>query len=112
MMKALQSIATTLCSFGILLLFANALSFANATTHSHEFVVQATPVKRLCNTHSTITVNGQYPGPTLEVNDGDTLVVNVVNKAQYNLTVHWTVRGPGRNFFGPDQVSLGPRPPL
>ncbi|KAL0282237.1 UNVERIFIED_CONTAM: Laccase-12 [Sesamum angustifolium] len=46
--------------------------------------VQATPVKRLCKTRSTITVNGMYPGPTLEVNNGDTLVVNVVNRARYN----------------------------
>ncbi|KAL2526680.1 Laccase-12 [Abeliophyllum distichum] len=52
-------------------------------------LIQATPVKRLCTTRSTITVNGMYPGPTLEVNNGDTLVINVVNRAQYNATIHW-----------------------
>lgn len=51
--------------------------------------VQATPVKRLCRTHTVITVNGQFPGPTLEVNNGDTLMVNVVNRAPYNVTIHW-----------------------
>lgn len=51
--------------------------------------VQATPVKRLCKTHNSITVNGMYPGQTLEVNNGDILVVNVVNKAHYNVTFHW-----------------------
>ncbi|KAL3630557.1 high-affinity glucose transporter [Castilleja foliolosa] len=61
----------------------------NAKTHYHDFVVQATPVKRLCNTLSSITVNGMYPGPTLEVNNGDTLVVKVVNRAKYNVTIHW-----------------------
>ncbi|EYU20068.1 hypothetical protein MIMGU_mgv1a020620mg [Erythranthe guttata] len=61
----------------------------NAKVHYHDFVVQATPVKRLCKTHNTITVNGMYPGPTLEVNNGDTLVVNVVNRARYNVTIHW-----------------------
>ncbi|KAL8520309.1 hypothetical protein ACS0TY_011015 [Phlomoides rotata] len=60
-----------------------------AKVHYHHFVVQATPVKRLCKTHNTITVNGMYPGPTLEVNNGDTLVVNVVNRARYNVTIHW-----------------------
>ncbi|XP_071929878.1 laccase-5-like [Coffea arabica] len=75
--------------FGLLLLFANAVSLGNAVVHSHQFVIQATPVKRLCNTHSTITVNGQYPGPTLEVNNGDSLEIEVINKAQYNLTIHW-----------------------
>lgn len=53
--------------------------------------VQATKVKRLCKTHNSITVNGQFPGPTLEVNNGDTLVINVVNRARYNVTIHWYV---------------------
>ena len=56
--------------------------------------VQETPVKRLCKTHNIITVNGQYPGPTLEVREGDTLVINVVNRAQYNVTIHWYVIHP------------------
>ncbi|GFY83473.1 laccase 12 [Actinidia rufa] len=30
-----------------------------------------------------------YPGPTLEVNDGDSLVIHVVNRARYNVTIHW-----------------------
>ncbi|XP_068641906.1 laccase-3-like [Aristolochia californica] len=30
-----------------------------------------------------------FPGPTLEVRNGDTLVVSVVNRAQYNVTIHW-----------------------
>ncbi|PKI62206.1 hypothetical protein CRG98_017404 [Punica granatum] len=74
---------------GLLLLFSTTLYSANAKTHYHDFVVQATKVKRLCKTHNTITVNGQYPGPTLEINNGDSLVVNVVNRARYNVTIHW-----------------------
>ncbi|MFQ6640501.1 hypothetical protein Gotur_016204, partial [Gossypium turneri] len=50
---------------------------------------QATPVKRQCNTHNRITVNGMFPGPTLEVRNGDSLEVKVVNKARYNVTIHW-----------------------
>ncbi|GJX93012.1 laccase-12-like protein [Tanacetum coccineum] len=72
-----------------LLLFSSLVSLANAKTHNHEFVVQATKVKRLCKTHNSITVNGQFPGPTLEVNNGDTLVIHVTNKARYNVTIHW-----------------------
>ncbi|MQL91525.1 hypothetical protein Taro_024138 [Colocasia esculenta] len=60
-----------------------------AETHYHDFVVQETPVKRLCKTHRIITVNGMFPGPTLEVRNGDTLVVNVVNRARYDVTIHW-----------------------
>lgn len=80
------------CSFfaftflAVLLLYT---PLAKAKAHHHQFVIQATPVKRLCKTHNAITVNGMYPGPTLEVNNGDTLVVNVVNRARYNVTIHW-----------------------
>lgn len=76
---------------GLLLLFSSSPveSVLHAKTHYHEFVIQGTPVKRLCKTHNIITVNGQYPGPTLEVNNGDTLAVKVVNRARYNATIHW-----------------------
>ncbi|KAK6929518.1 Multicopper oxidase, C-terminal [Dillenia turbinata] len=88
-MEAFNNNAWCSFLFGFLLLFGSFVVFANAETHYHEFVVQATQVKRLCNTHNSITVNGQYPGPTLEVTDGDTLVVKVTNMARYNLTIHW-----------------------
>ncbi|GLT68167.1 hypothetical protein SLA2020_404230 [Shorea laevis] len=64
-MEALKSIfASSRCSlifFGLLFLFASAMSSSQAKTHEHEFVIQATPVKRLCKTQNAITVNGQYP---------------------------------------------------
>ncbi|KAM3281972.1 hypothetical protein P3S67_027619 [Capsicum chacoense] len=69
-MEAIKSIVNPLSSFFvicILLLFANA---ASAETHYHDFVIQATTVKRLCKTLKIITVNGQFPRPTLEVNNG------------------------------------------
>ncbi|KAI3458488.1 hypothetical protein Pfo_015151 [Paulownia fortunei] len=92
-MEGFRNSRNPFCSFflflGLLLLFTSAMPITNAKVHYHDFVVQATPVKRLCITRSTITVNGMYPGPTLEVNNGDTLVVNVVNRAHYNITIHW-----------------------
>ncbi|KAE8729080.1 Laccase-3 [Hibiscus syriacus] len=61
-----QKLSAKPCSsclfFTILLLFAFLASFADAAVHFHEFVIEAKPVKRLCRTHSTITVNGQFPG--------------------------------------------------
>ncbi|XP_038719007.1 laccase-3-like [Tripterygium wilfordii] len=78
------------CLFlGVFLIFTFLVSFTNAEIHRHKFVIQAVPVKRLCRTHSTITVNGQFPGPTLEVRDGDTLIINAINRARYNVTLHW-----------------------
>ncbi|VAH81362.1 unnamed protein product [Triticum turgidum subsp. durum] len=81
-----------MASSGLLLFLgclASALLAGATKVHHHEFIVQETPVKRLCEEHNIITVNGQFPGPTLEVREGDTLVVNVVNQAQYNVTIHW-----------------------
>ncbi|KAL2897419.1 Laccase-12 [Bienertia sinuspersici] len=74
---------------GVLLLFSCVFSLASAKVQYHDFVVQATPVKKLCKTVNAITVNGQLPGPTLDIEEGDTLVVNVVNRAKYNVTIHW-----------------------
>jgi FtsP/CotA-like multicopper oxidase with cupredoxin domain len=32
---------------------------------------------------------GQYPGPTIEANDGDTIIVNVQNDMSIGTTIHW-----------------------
>ncbi|KAK8947327.1 Laccase-3 [Platanthera zijinensis] len=46
-------------------------------------------MERLCKTTRIVTVNGQFPGPTLEVKNGDSLVIKVVNGVKYNATIHW-----------------------
>ncbi|XP_037440534.1 putative laccase-17 [Triticum dicoccoides] len=62
---------------------------AIAKEQRHEFVIQEAAVTRLCNSRSIVTANGQFPGPAVEVNEGDSLVVSVVNNATYNVTIHW-----------------------
>ncbi|XP_059067394.1 laccase-12-like [Cryptomeria japonica] len=64
-------------------------SLAWADLHTHTFVLESTNVTRLCNTYNIITVNGQLPGPTLHVRNGDTLHVTVYNRAKHNATIHW-----------------------
>ncbi|XP_020578857.1 laccase-3-like isoform X2 [Phalaenopsis equestris] len=76
-------------SFWLFLWFSVLFLAPNAEVHQHDFVIKAVPVKRLCHTRSTITVNGQFPGPTLLVRNGDSLVIRVVNQAKYNITLHW-----------------------
>ncbi|CAG8444971.1 19158_t:CDS:2 [Dentiscutata erythropus] len=39
-------------------------------------------------TRNMFTVNGQFPGPLIEVNKGDTLVLNVINNLDDNTTIH------------------------
>jgi laccase len=51
--------------------------------------IQEAPVTRLCREHSIMTVNGQFPGPPVEVSEGDSLIVRVINRGGYNVTVHW-----------------------
>ncbi|KAK4480996.1 hypothetical protein RD792_011864 [Penstemon davidsonii] len=64
-------------------------SFATAAIVEHSFNVQNLTVNRLCRNQVITAVNGSLPGPTLRVQEGDTLIVHVFNKSPYNLTIHW-----------------------
>jgi laccase len=46
-------------------------------------------INQLCSTTSIIAVNGQLPGPSIEVNEGDAVEVKVINNSPYNVTIHW-----------------------
>ncbi|ONK60999.1 uncharacterized protein A4U43_C08F24930 [Asparagus officinalis] len=58
-------------------------------THYYDFVVETAKYTRLCSTKQILTVNRQFPGPTLYARRGDTMVVKVCNLAAYNVTIHW-----------------------
>ncbi|XP_012085931.1 laccase-15 [Jatropha curcas] len=55
----------------------------------YKFVLEETPYTRLCSTKNILTVNGQFPGPTLYVTKGKTIIVDVYNMGNYNVTIHW-----------------------
>ncbi|KAK8677244.1 hypothetical protein V6N13_142792 [Hibiscus sabdariffa] len=96
-MEILKNFSTI--SLALFLFTSSALfSLTSGEIQRHQFVIQATPVKRLCKTHNSITVNGMFPGPTLEVRNGDSLQVQVVNKARYNVTIHWRLTMTCLNF--------------
>lgn len=44
-----------------------------------------------CHTVTVATVNGMFPGPTVEIDECDTLIVKVTNKQKYPVTMHWCV---------------------
>ncbi|KZV53415.1 laccase-7-like, partial [Dorcoceras hygrometricum] len=46
-------------------------------------------INRLCRNQVITAVNGSLPGPTLRVQEGDTLIVHVSNDSPYNLSIHW-----------------------
>lgn len=63
--------------------------FAIPPPRKFTWVLQETNVTKMCDTHEVVTVNGQYPGPTATVRDGDYVSVTVINKSKYNATIHW-----------------------
>ncbi|KAE8684786.1 Laccase-5 [Hibiscus syriacus] len=73
------------CSF---LLFAASAASAMAIVE-HTFYVKNLTISRLCKRHVITAVNGSYPGPTIRVQEGDTLIVHVINLSPYNMTIHW-----------------------
>lgn len=71
------TICLRICILNFILLKLNELQVENKT------------IKRLCNEQVIVTVNGLYPGPKLEVRDGDSVIVHVINNSPYNITIHW-----------------------
>ncbi|XP_052110395.1 laccase-15-like [Arachis duranensis] len=55
----------------------------------HKFVVRDASFTKLCSTKNILTVNGEFPGPTLYVTKGESIIVDVYNRANYNITIHW-----------------------
>ncbi|KAL1332463.1 hypothetical protein HN51_061268 [Arachis hypogaea] len=113
-MKTFHFPSKICCSLFLLVLFALIASLASAAqTHYHNFVIQPKPVKRLCKVQNILTVNGQFPGPTVEARNGDSLVIKVVNAAKYNISIHWhglrMVRNPWAD--GPSYVTQCPIKP-
>ncbi|KAG6430472.1 hypothetical protein SASPL_108541 [Salvia splendens] len=73
-----------------LLLLASALALlACSSSFASARIVGNVTVNRLCRDQVITAVNGGLPGPTIVVEDGDTLVVRVNNVSPYNVTIHW-----------------------
>ncbi|RWR82411.1 laccase-11-like protein [Cinnamomum micranthum f. kanehirae] len=60
-----------------------------ATVKRYQFDIQVKNVSRLCHAKPIVTVNGMFPGPTIYVREGDKVLINVTNYAQYNMSIHW-----------------------
>ncbi|KAJ3695598.1 hypothetical protein LUZ60_000975 [Juncus effusus] len=75
--------------------------------HHHTFIIEETPCTRLCHTKNILTVNGQFPGPTIYARKGDTVFVDVINKGNKNITLHWHGINQPRNPWsdGPEYIT-------
>ncbi|GLT26723.1 hypothetical protein SLA2020_017690 [Shorea laevis] len=90
------------------------LFFYHCEACSHyKFVVKEVPYTRLCSTKNILTVNGQFPGPTIYVQKGDIIFVDVYNRGSYNVTIHWhgvrQLRNPWSD--GPEYITQCPIQP-
>eukprot|EP00253_Pinus_taeda_P000936 PITA_00936 len=81
-----------LSSAGLVFLLTFVVDLAaiiNADIHHYTFIIERKTITRLCKNYTIVTVNGQLPGPTIYVRNGDTVIVKTYNRAQYNATLHW-----------------------
>ncbi|KAH7554580.1 hypothetical protein JRO89_XS12G0239100 [Xanthoceras sorbifolium] len=72
--------------------------------------IQVKDVSRLCHSKPIVTVNGMFPGLTIYGQEGDRILVNVTNRAQYNMSIHWHGLKQYRNGWadGPAYVTQCP----
>ncbi|KAB1220744.1 Laccase-14 [Morella rubra] len=86
---ALKNMGLILRFLGSLLVLDSILHcMVQAKVQYYDFVLKETNFTRLCSTKSMLTVNDSFPGPTIRVNKGDTVYVNVHNKGKYGVTIH------------------------
>ncbi|KAF3432671.1 hypothetical protein FNV43_RR23773 [Rhamnella rubrinervis] len=95
---------------GVLLMLVVGMLQCQALIRRHTFVVEEAPYTRLCSTKNILTVNGQFPGPTLHARKGDTIIVDVYNKGNRNISIHWHGVKQPRNPWsdGPDYITQCP----
>ncbi|TVU07566.1 hypothetical protein EJB05_40928 [Eragrostis curvula] len=81
--------------------------------HHYDFFIKRVNVTRLCCQRSILTVNGQFPGPTIYARKGDVIVVNVYNHGDRNITIHWHGVDQRRNpwWDGPEYITQCPIKP-
>ncbi|XWS39694.1 hypothetical protein CRYUN_Cryun18bG0076900 [Craigia yunnanensis] len=81
--------------------------------HHLKFVVESPPYGRLCSSKEILTVNGEFPGPTLKARRGNKMIIEVYNKARYNITIHRHGLKQERNPWldGPEYITQCPIQP-
>ncbi|KAJ7559007.1 hypothetical protein O6H91_04G065700 [Diphasiastrum complanatum] len=64
----------------------------NAAAHKvryYDFKIEYANVSRICHSKVLVSVNGEFPGPTVYAEQGDRLLVKVTNHVHSNVTIHW-----------------------
>nr|CAB3490434.1 unnamed protein product [Digitaria exilis] len=82
-----------------------------AAVVEHTFVVSQINMTHLCKKTPVTVVNGQLPGPTIEVMEGDSVIVHLINTSPNNITIHWHGVKQRRNCWN-DGVPNITQPPI
>ncbi|WVZ14396.1 hypothetical protein V8G54_011962 [Vigna mungo] len=97
----------------LLILSFLVISKSQGNVHYYDFVLKEKNFTKLCSTKCILTVNDNFPGPTIHVHKGDTAFVTVHNQGRYGVTIHWHgVREPRDPWSdGPENITQCPIPP-
>lgn len=109
-----MGIPAVLWLLGVVLTFGVAVSPAQGSrTHHYDFFIKEANYTRLCHEKTILTVNGQFPGPTIYARKGDVVVVNVYNQGDKNISIHWHGVDQPRNPWsdGPEYITQCPIQP-
>lgn len=74
---------------GFLVVLGFIHSQAALVPKTYDYEVKEANFTRLCKSKTILTVNGEFPGPTIYARRGDTVVVNVYNRGNLGITIHW-----------------------
>ncbi|KAJ1280927.1 hypothetical protein BS78_04G269500 [Paspalum vaginatum] len=100
---------------GMVLTFGVAASPAQAAAaaNHYDFYITETNITRLCHEKTILSVNGQFPGPTIYAHKEDVVTVNVYNMGYKNITLHWHGVDQPRNPWsdGPEYITMCPIQP-
>ncbi|XP_073146916.1 laccase-14-like [Henckelia pumila] len=85
----------------------------DAAIRSYTFVLEDTVYTKLCENTTILTINGQSPGPTIVAKKGDLVIVDLINRANHSITIHWHgVKMPRYPWWdGPEFVTQCPIKP-
>ncbi|KAJ7515366.1 hypothetical protein O6H91_22G011700 [Diphasiastrum complanatum] len=90
----LFNLSLTLSTVALSILLVLAFSVGSHAEHAgitrnFEFNVTYLNISRLCHSKQVVSINGQLPGPTIHVNEGDRVIIKVTNFVDSNVSIHW-----------------------
>ncbi|GJN05006.1 hypothetical protein PR202_ga22599 [Eleusine coracana subsp. coracana] len=88
-LRSLTTAAAAVVAAITFLFSATAMPSATMADAEYTFVVSQVNMTHMCQEMSVAVVNGQLPGPAIEVTEGDSVMVHIVNLSPYNMTIHW-----------------------